>query len=169
MLNWLKRIGRVGLSKDVAVAVQRQLTCTAEDVFAVLADGWLYPLWVVGASRMRAVDPDWPAVGAKLHHSAGVWPLLVNDDTEMLSNEPPRSMILNARGWPAGEARVEITIDSGPTGCVVRIEEDATSGPAALIPKQVRQSAIGLRNRESLRRLAYLAEGRAARRSSEAP
>jgi hypothetical protein len=94
---------------------------------------------------------------------------LVNDDTEMLSNEPPHLMILNARGWPAGEARVEITVESGPTGCVVRIEEDATSGPALLVPKPVRQSAIELRNRESLRRLAFLAEGRAARRSSDAP
>ena len=167
MRNWLKRIGRLGLSKDVAVAVQRQLTCTAEDLFAVLADGWLYPLWVVGASRMRAVDPNWPAAGAKLHHSAGAWPLLVNDDTEMLNNEPPNSMVLQARGWPAGEARVEITVESRPGGCEVWIEEDATSGPALLVPKQLRQSAIELRNRESLRRLAYLAEGRAARRSSD--
>ena len=32
------------------------------------------------------------------------------------------------------------------------------SGPSALIPKPVRQLAIGPRNTESLRRLAYLAE-----------
>ena len=25
-------------------------------VWAVLADGWLYPVWVVGAARMREVD-----------------------------------------------------------------------------------------------------------------
>jgi Polyketide cyclase / dehydrase and lipid transport len=150
------------------LAVQRQLKCSAEDVFAVFADGWLYPLWVVGASRIRAVDPDWPAVGAKLHHSAGVWPLLINDDTELLSYDAPRSMVLQARGWPAGEARVEITVEPTPTGCVVWIEEDASSGPALLVPKPVRQPAIELRNRESLRRLAYLAEGR-ARHSSDLP
>ena len=74
---------------------------------------------------------------------------------------------LHARGWPAGAARVEITVESRPGGCEVWIEEDATSGPALLVPKQLRQSAIELRNRESLRRLAYLAEGRAARRSSD--
>jgi hypothetical protein len=28
---------------------------------AVLHDGWTYPVWVVGASRMRGVDPGWPA------------------------------------------------------------------------------------------------------------
>jgi hypothetical protein len=143
------------------VTVRRQLTCSAEDVFGVLADGWLYPLWVVGASRMRAVDPDWPAVGAKLHHSAGAWPLLINDDTEVLSYEPPRAMVLQARGWPAGEARVEITVEPFAMGCTVSIDEDASSGPALLIPRSVRQPTIQLRNRESLRRLGYLAEGRA--------
>jgi len=129
-------------------------------VFQVLADGWLYPLWVVGASRMRAVDPAWPAVGSKLHHSTGVWPLLINDDTEVLSCDRPRSISLQARGWPAGEARVDITAEPAPTGCVVSIEEDAASGPALLVPKPVRQAMITARNRETLARLGYLAEGR---------
>ena len=53
-----------------------------DDVFAVLGDGWLYPTWVVGASRMRAVDPAWPAEGAHLHHSLGAWPVLFDDDTQ---------------------------------------------------------------------------------------
>ena len=38
----------------------RVLRCTPEDVFAALGDGWLYPSWVVGASRMREVDETWP-------------------------------------------------------------------------------------------------------------
>ena len=85
--------------------------CSAEDVFAVLADGWVYPVWVVGASRMRAVDDDWPEVGSRLHHSAGAWPLLIDDTSEVLAYDPPRAMVLQARGWPAGEARVEITVE----------------------------------------------------------
>ena len=40
----------------------RTMSCPPESVFAVLADGWLYPSWVVGASRMRDVDPAWPTV-----------------------------------------------------------------------------------------------------------
>ena len=47
------------------------INASIDDVWSVLSDGWLYPLWVVGASRMRDVDPDWPAVGSRIHHSVG--------------------------------------------------------------------------------------------------
>ena len=42
----------------------RVVAATPDQVWRVLADGWLYPLWVVGATRMRDVDEHWPAVGA---------------------------------------------------------------------------------------------------------
>ena len=54
----------------------RVMNATPDQVWEVLSDGWLYPLWVVGASRMREVDDAWPALGARLHHSVGTWPLL---------------------------------------------------------------------------------------------
>ena len=37
--------------------VTRTVDAPAEAVWAVLADGWLYASWVVGASRVREVDP----------------------------------------------------------------------------------------------------------------
>ena len=49
------------------VTVEREIKASAEAIWNVLADGWLYAAWVVGASRMRAVDPRWPATGAVLH------------------------------------------------------------------------------------------------------
>ncbi len=66
----------------------REIRTVPDKVWDVLADGWLYPLWVVGATRMRDVDASWPAVGAQLHHSAGVWPLVLDDTTEVLEAEP---------------------------------------------------------------------------------
>ncbi|MTD14964.1 SRPBCC family protein [Nakamurella sp. YIM 132087] len=137
----------------------RDLTCAPEDVFAVLANGWLYPGWVVGASRMRRVDEDWPAPASRLHHSVGVWPLLVDDSTSVLLMDPPRRLVMRARGWPAGEAEVAIDVVPRPGGCRVTITEDATEGPATLIPGPVRNLALGVRNRETLLRLAMLAEG----------
>src|ERR1043165_7866722 len=58
---------------------KRLVDATPDQVWSVLADGWLYPLWVVGASRMREVDDEWPEPGARLHHSVGTWPLLIDD------------------------------------------------------------------------------------------
>ena len=62
--------------------------CAPDDVFRVLANGWVYPVWVVGASRMRDVDAAWPAPGARLHHSFGIWPAVLNDKTECLEWSP---------------------------------------------------------------------------------
>jgi uncharacterized protein YndB with AHSA1/START domain len=142
------------------MAVQRRLNCSPEQVFAVLHDGWLYPLWVVGASRMRDVDEAWPAPGTKLHHSFGVWPLLIDDTTKVLELESGRRLVLEARGWPVGQARVEITVEATGGGSLVSIAEDVSDGPARLVPQPVRVAGIDVRNRETLRRLAYLAEAR---------
>lgn len=144
-------------------AVEREIAASAEDVWAVLEDGWLYPTWVVGASRMRNVDESWPEVGSKLHHSVGNWPLLLDDRTEVLECQPGRLLRLKAHGWPAGAAEVVLELESstGATSTLVRISEDASDGPATLVPRPVRQLAIVARNRETLRRLAFIAEGRA--------
>ncbi len=134
------------------------MSCEPESVFGVLADGWLYPAWVVGASRMRQVDASWPQQGAKLHHSVGTWPALLNDSTSVEVWDPPRRAVLRARGWPIGEARVTLEVKPVAGGCVVRIEEEAVNGPAALLPRFLADPVLQWRNTETLRRLAYLAE-----------
>lgn len=141
---------------------QRRFEATPAQVFSVLADGWLYPVWVVGASRMREVDDSWPSVGARLHHSFGMWPALLDDETVLLEWQPDQRAVMEAKGWPLGTARVELTVEpDGPTGCLVTLVEDASRGPGRLMPKPLRQAAIVKRNTETLRRLAYLAEGHA--------
>lgn len=138
----------------------RTVSATPEQVWEVLADGWLYPLFVVGASRMRDVDESWPAVGARLHHSVGTWPLLIDDTTEVLEVEEGRRLLLKARGWPAGEAHVDISLRPDGDATVVTMEEDATAGPGVLVPKPLRDAQLHWRNVEALRRLAFLVEGR---------
>jgi hypothetical protein len=141
------------------VTVRRDINATASAVWDVIADGWLYPTWVVGACRMRAVDPAWPGVGAQLHHSAGVWPVLINDTTTVLVSVPKRELVLRARGWPLGEAEVRLTLSEHAGICEVEMTEDAVSGPGTLVPGPARAASIAPRNAESLLRLAYLAEG----------
>jgi uncharacterized protein YndB with AHSA1/START domain len=138
----------------------RPVAATPEQVWEVLSDGWLYPLFVVGASRMRAVDDTWPAVGSRLHHSVGSWPLLIDDTTEVLEVEENRRLLLLARGWPAGQAHVDISLQPIGDTTVVTMTEDATAGPGLLIPKPLRDAQLHVRNVEALRRLAFVVEGR---------
>lgn len=138
----------------------RTIAATPEQVWSVLADGWLYPLFVVGAARMREVDDTWPAVGSRLHHSVGSWPLLIDDTTEVLEVEEHRRILLLARGWPAGQAHVAITVRPDGASSVVTIEEQVTAGPGALVPKPVQDVQLHARNIETLRRLAFVVEGR---------
>lgn len=136
----------------------REMSCTPEAVFEVLADGWLFPTWVVGASRMRDVDEAWPREGSKLHHSFGVWPMLIDDKTTVLEWDPPRLMVMQPSGWPLGEARVTIEVKPRGEGCVVRMTETAVKGPGSLIPTPVLDTALRPRNWEALHRLAFIAE-----------
>jgi hypothetical protein len=138
--------------------------CHPEDVFDVLADGWSYATWVVGAARIRDVDSDWPAVGSRIHHSVGAWPLLLSDTTIVEQVDSPRLLQLRVKAWPTGEGRVVIGCEpDGEGGATVTMEEWAVSGPARLIPRPAQDAVLHARNTEALRRLAYLAESRARR------
>lgn len=154
-------------SDKSVVRISRDVDASAQDVWDVLADGWFYPMWVVGAARMRDVDPDWPALGSRLHHSVGNWPMLLDDKTEVLEVDPPRLLRLKTHGWPAGAAEVILEVDAvGDSHSKIHIREDAVEGPGSLVPKPARQMLIGPRNRETLRRLALLVEGRARGRGT---
>lgn len=140
--------------------ISREFSCSPQDVFDVLADGWLYASWVVGAARIRDVDAEWPLVGARIHHSVGTWPMLLDDTTIVKEYDPPRTLKMRARAWPAGEAEVIVSVEPTPNGALVTISEDVTAGPGKMIPAPARRALIGWRNRESLNRLELLATGR---------
>ena len=139
----------------------RVVAATPEQVWDVLSDGWLYPLWVVGASRMREVDDHWPEVGARLHHSVGSWPLLIDDTTEVLDASPSSMLRLRARAWPAGRGRGDPPPDAGRHG---HRGDDRGAGHVRArrrcVPGSVQDPPLAWRNVESLRRLAYVAERR---------
>ena len=143
--------------------VARLVHAPAEAVFSVLADGWLYPSWVVGAARMRFVSPEWPVAGALLHHSVGAWPLiLINDTTELVAWHPPQFAVLRAQGGALGaaEVRIDVSASSTPGCCFVRLTELPRSGPVRGLRSVITQ-LLRVRNTESLRRLAAIAEGKA--------
>jgi hypothetical protein len=143
------------------IEVSQSVSTSADRVFAVLADGWLYPLWVVGATHMRNVDSGWPAVGTRIHHSVGPWPLNVHDVTRVIAVEPDRMLELDARVWPTGAARVRLTLTpAGDNHTQVTISEVFDRGPVGWMPTPFQAALMRPRNLESLRRLADIAEHR---------
>jgi uncharacterized protein YndB with AHSA1/START domain len=145
--------------------VECVIDAAPEEVFAVLSDGWSYPLWVVGATHMREVDEHWPAVGAQLHHSVGVWPLCLEDQTTVLDVEPGRRLELQAHAWPGGTAKVVIELHPRNRGTRVTMSERADRGPGTLVPNLVQDALLHPRNVEALQRLRAIAENRSTHRT----
>lgn len=146
---------------DSSLTVKRDTKASRAQVWAVMADGWTYSQWVVGNSRMRAVDPDWPAVGTTIEHSIGVWPLLLDDVTVVEDCQPLEQLVLLAKGRPFGKARITLRlfdIDGG--GCRIEMAEVFVGAPLGWVPKRAALTAALPRNRECTWRLAAMAERR---------
>jgi len=94
-----------------ALTVKRDTTASRQRVWDVIADGWTYSQWVVGTSWMRAVDRNWPQPSSTIHHSVGIWPALLNDNTEVLASTPGRELVLLAKASPGAglESRSSLT------------------------------------------------------------
>lgn len=140
--------------------VSRHVNAPSSAVWSVLADGWSYPSWVVGTTRIRAVDENWPAPGAVLHHAFGVWPLMLKDRTEVLDSEPGRRLSLRVRGWPAGEARADISLEPEDNGTRVVLDERLAEGPGSWLYGPAQDRLMAFRLQEMADRLAAIAEGR---------
>jgi hypothetical protein len=146
---------------DSKLTARRLISATRQQVWNVLADGWTYSQWVVGNTRMRAVDPSWPAPGSTIHHTIGIWPFVINDETQVESSTPLEELVLLAKGRPLGKARITLRLRDADGGCCVEMSEVPVGGPLNLVPKRLALAAAYPRNRECLARLAALAERRA--------
>ncbi len=142
---------------------RNQVTVTASPaaVFEVLDDADAYPRWVVGARRMRRVDPEWPAEGSEFHHAIGLPGAELHDSTEVLEHVPLHRIVLEVRFRPTGTARVELTVDTTDEGTVVTMEETPDSGPVSWLPRFVIEPTLHARNALSLQRLRHEVERRA--------
>ena len=58
-----------------------------------------------------------------------------NDVTVVEVYEPPPRMVVRAKGWPIGEARVTIDVKPRGRASMVRIQQEAVAGPGRLIPR----------------------------------
>jgi uncharacterized protein YndB with AHSA1/START domain len=127
-------------------------------VFGVLSDPGNYADWVVGARKIRGADPEFPDVGSRFHHQIGVPPLVLNDHTEVLTNEPPARLILRAKTRPFGTARVDLRLVAEGAGTRVCMTEVAGDTPSRILLNRVSDGLVHARNVRSLQRLKRLAE-----------
>jgi uncharacterized protein YndB with AHSA1/START domain len=137
------------------------LRAPAEDVWAVLAEPRTYPRWVVGARRIRGVEGDWPSPGSRFFHQVGFGPAHVNDWTRSIEAVPGRRLVMHARMWPVGSARVEIDLESlGDDATRVTMVETPVRGPVDIVYNRVLDGVVDWRNAVSLRRLGAIAARR---------
>ncbi|MGB8388606.1 SRPBCC family protein [Mycobacterium sp.] len=140
------------------ITATREVAAPCERVWEVLAHGWTYTQWVVGNSRTRAVDSNWPEPGASIRHSVGVWPLVINDATVVERCDPLHELVLRACLGRLGAARITMRLHATPHGCEVEMIEVPVEGVVGLPPDRLALAAVYTRNRECLLRLVALAE-----------
>jgi len=134
------------------------VAASPEMVFDVLADPESYGYWVVGSSKIRHADADWPKPGTAFGHTQGVYGVGVKDSTEVVASERPRTLVLEARFRPFAINKVEMRLAPSGKGTKVVMIEYPTGGLAARLHNPLFELALKLRNVEALRRLRKLAE-----------
>jgi uncharacterized protein YndB with AHSA1/START domain len=136
-----------------------ELPATPEQVFEVLIDPYSFPKWVVGAKRIRGVDPDWPRPGSAFHHASGAGgELTVKDKTELVTMNPPVSLVLQAYLRPLGIVRIRMLLERGPQEgtTLFTIRESPAPGTKMTKVKKMLDPALYLRNKKSVQCLEKL-------------
>src|ERR1700753_457932 len=98
------------------MTVTRDIAATRQRVWDVLANGWTYSGWVVGNSRIRAVDPNWPAPATRILHSIGTWPAVIDDETVVERSVSGEELVLLAKIRPGGYDRSNPHMTDLPAG-----------------------------------------------------
>lgn len=131
-------------------------TLPPEDVFDHLLDPWEYPQWLLGASKMRDVDDDWPGIGSKFHHTVGFGPLKVNDTSQILECDPPRRLVLKVKVTPIVQGIVTFTLVPTPEGGTVLTLQEEPALRIAGVLRPALDPPTHFRNSRSLKDLADL-------------
>ena len=134
----------------------RTVKASPDQIWAVLADPYTYEHWVVGAKDIRTADGTWPEEGSTLQHTSGFGPLNLKDNTKVVESDPPRRLVMEARGRPLGIARIEIELKPEGSATVVSMTEYAIRPEPAKRLNPVLDPFLHSRNVETLRRLEEL-------------
>jgi uncharacterized protein YndB with AHSA1/START domain len=135
------------------VEIRQPVAAPRDAVFNALADPETYPEWLVGAQRIRAVDREFPAPGAKFDHSVGpAKSATVDDATEVIEAHGHRQLVLEAHVGPVA-AEVEFDLIKRGDDRTEVVMRERPIGVAAVFTPLVRP-LLALRNMQSMRQFA---------------
>jgi uncharacterized protein YndB with AHSA1/START domain len=139
------------------VEARTSVALARPDVFRAIADPRTYPSWLLGAQRIRHVDPAFPAPASQFEHSVGpVDGATVDDSAEALAADPPHRLDLSVHVGPV-EGDVTFLLEESGGGTTVTLRERPTGRLAVLTP--LLRPLLYARNRWSLHQLRRLLEG----------
>jgi uncharacterized protein YndB with AHSA1/START domain len=130
-------------------------------VFAAIVDADTYPDWLVGARRIRHIEPEWPERGGRFHHTIGFGPVRLDDVTQSLEVDAPHLLRLRAGMGPLGAALVTFRVTGTADATVLTIDEGPDEGPFRFLWKvagPVVRFLMWGRNSASLEQLRDLVE-----------
>ncbi|MCM2416223.1 SRPBCC family protein [Streptomyces sp. RKAG290] len=127
-------------------------------VWAVLEDETLYGEWVVGTSRSRREQGDWPEVGSSITYTLRMGPKEFTGHTVVRRIDKPRTLELEAEGGPWGSARIAFDIRAWGDATLVIVDEHPLRGLGATLHNTLLDSVLQIRHRTMLARLARLVE-----------
>ena len=133
-----------------------------ETVFSLLADPSRYEEFVVGNSTIRRFDPEWPKEGTTFHHSLGVKPFIVKDESISLATDHATYLVMETRMSVLGASITAFELSSTGEGTKIEIFEEAIRGPFAWLWSRPVDALLDWRNKRLLERLTRLAEEEAS-------
>jgi hypothetical protein len=98
-----------------------------------------------GTAESALSAADWPAPGARILHSVGTWPAVIDDETVVESCITGEELVLLAKIRPAAEARITMQLSDIPGGCRVAMTEVAVSAPLRWVPDSVQLTGVAPR------------------------
>ncbi|MFG2749481.1 SRPBCC family protein [Streptomyces xanthophaeus] len=127
-------------------------------VWAVLADPTLYGEWVMGPSESTPLDQLWPEVGSRLRYTVRLGPWSTEGVTTVRHREPGKELELEASFQALGTARIFLQLRPWGEETLVVCDEHPLRGLAGSLHNSVTETALQLRHRGMLARLARVVE-----------
>lgn len=145
------------------MAVRHQLIHRSPDaVWAVLADPTLYGKWVVGPSESTPLDHLWPTPGSRLRYTIRLGPWSTEGTTTVRHRETGRELELEASFKSLGTARIFLQLRPWGAETLVVCDEHPLRGLGGVLHNPLSETALQLRHRGMLARLAKVVEQRPA-------